>query len=65
MTAIHASVVGTSIGLPQITTPMTIQNGTITRSSVDPFRFFVNNSTLNLNNLTVRTGIRRATAARC
>jgi uncharacterized repeat protein (TIGR01451 family) len=53
LTDSYATVFGTNIGLPEITTPTTVQNGTITRSGTQKFRFFLNNSTLNLNNLIV------------
>lgn len=53
LTTSFATVAGSNIGLPQITTPITIQNGTITRNSAELFRFFLNTSTLTLNNLSL------------
>ena len=53
LTTSFATTAFSNIGLPQINTPITIQNGTITRNSTELFRFFLNTSTLTLNNLSL------------
>lgn len=53
LTTSYFTALGTATGLPEIVTPMTIQNGTITRSGANIFRFLINSSTLNLNDITL------------
>lgn len=58
LTEIHTSAYGSGTGLPEITTAVVIENGTITRSSADLFRFFIysGTSSLTLNNITLSNG---------
>ncbi len=56
LTATHANVGGANIGLPEVTTAIVIQNGTITRSSADQFRHFANTGDLTLNDMTLSNG---------
>ncbi len=58
LTEINTSAYGSGTGLPEITTAVVIQNGTITRNSANLFRFFVHSgsSSLTLNNITLSNG---------
>jgi uncharacterized repeat protein (TIGR01451 family) len=58
LTESYTSAYGSGTGLPEITTAVVIQNGTITRSSADLFRFFIysGSSSLTLNNITLSNG---------
>jgi hypothetical protein len=58
LTEINTSAYGSGTGLPEVTTAIVIQNGTITRNSANLFRFFVHSgsSSLTLNNITLSNG---------